>query len=355
SGIAMTRSLTRFQAALLGMTMLIAFGLLVVGVFVIGSRQWLWSDTFHLKAGFRQIRGVEPGTRVRVLGREAGEVETVELPATPSGDILLTFRLDAKVRHLIRGDASAQIVAEGMVGGRVVEIHPGSDEGDPVADGTMIASRPSMDVSDVLTGVGRTVAEANVALRDIRDGQGSIGKLLKEPEAYDRMVQLFDDGQRAVKSLRQNSDAIKALPIVRGYVRDAFKELVRPDCARNRRWFTEGDLFEPGHAVLTSQGKTRLDAIAPWVNGLKHDGSEVVVASFAGDSRDGDLARALTQKQAEAVTEYLTSQHSVQKMGWFSWSRRVIPLGLGSDPSPVEEKPALPAPRIEVIVFVPQK
>src|SRR5438132_7340832 len=109
---AVTRSLTRLQAVLLGAGVLAGLALATVGLFAVGSRQWLWSDSFHVRAGFRAINGVEAGTRVRVLGRDAGEVERVELPEAPSGDIVLHFRLDGRLRKLVRADASARIVAE---------------------------------------------------------------------------------------------------------------------------------------------------------------------------------------------------------------------------------------------------
>src|SRR5205814_3372266 len=101
--------------------------------------------------------------------------------------------------------------------------------------------------------------------------------------------------------------------IIRGYVTDAHKELVRPDCERNRKVFTESDLFDPGYAVLTAQGKQQLDEVAPWLEGLKHKGSEVVVVSYAHPSLDPEVARTLTFKQSKAVCDYLTTAHAVQK------------------------------------------
>ena len=145
----MNRSLSRWQAALLGLVVLAGLGLGGLGLFAVGSRQWLWSDTFHLQVGFKQVRGVEVGTRVRVLGKPAGEVVDVQFPSRPGGDVVLKLRLDAGVRHLVRADASAQIIGEGLVGGKVVEIQPGREESEPVADGAFIASR-SVDRKSVV-------------------------------------------------------------------------------------------------------------------------------------------------------------------------------------------------------------
>lgn len=346
NGVAVSRTLSRLQALILGVVVLTGLAVGAIGLFAVGSREWLWTESFHLRAGFRQIRGVEPGTRVRVLGKDAGEVEAVELPATPTGEVVLRLKIDGKLRHLVRADASAQIVAEGMVGGKVVEILPGGDAAEPVKDGATIASRPSTEITDVLGQVG-------ASLKNLGSGEGSLGKLLKEDDAYKELVQLLRQSRGTMASLKQNADALKGMPLVRNYVKDPQKALIRPDCERNRRWFHEADLFEPGHAVLTAGGKQRLGELVPWLEGLKHKGSEVVVASFAQPTTDTDTAGTLTQKQSEAVCEYLTGNYAVQKMGWFA-RRKVTPVGCGPEPSPVPESEPLPTPRVEVIVFVPQ-
>lgn len=352
----MSRSLSRVQAVLLGVAVLIGLGLATLGVFGVGSRHtaglpdflanWLAPNSFHLRAGFPKIHGVEVGTRVRVMGIEAGEVEAIERPKNPSGEVTLLLRIDGTQRDLIRADAVAQIVAEGMVGGKVVEIHPGSDAAEMVTNNAVIKTAPSVEVGDVLSQVNKTVQK-------ITDGEGSIGKFVREDEAYRDLLKLLQQGRKTLTSLQQNSDAIKGMPLVRSYVTDSFKELVRPDCERHRRAFAEADLFEPGHATLTAQGRRRLDDLAPWLEGLKHKGSEVVVATYAHPSLEAELGRTLTMKQSEAVCEYLTSTHGAQKLGWFS-RRRVLPLGLGVEPPPVVEKEKLPLPRVEVVVFVPQ-
>ena len=71
--------------------------------------------------------------------------------------------------------------------------------------------------------------------------------------------------KRLVTSVKQNSDAIKALPVVRSYVVDPNKELIRPDRKRLRQWLPENKLFQPGRAVLTDAGRKQLDTeTAEW-------------------------------------------------------------------------------------------
>jgi phospholipid/cholesterol/gamma-HCH transport system substrate-binding protein len=334
------------QAILLGLVVLLGLGLAGAGLFAIGNRQWLWSDTFHVQVGFKQVRGVELGTRVRVQGIDAGEVVAVLPPASPGGEVLLRLRIDGKLHHLVRADASAQIIGEGMIGGKVIDIHPGSDGAHPVADGDTIASRPTTELTDVLT-------QVDGALQDIRKSQGTLGKLLNDDQAHRELVGALRQLSGAAHSVQQDADALKDMPIVRNYVKDAHKLLVRPDCERNRQWFAEKDLFEPGHAVLTTQGRQQLDQLVPWLEGLKHKGSEVVVSSYADPTTDARSALTLTQKQSEAVVAYLKDHHAVQKMGWFT-RRKVTPIGLGGTPPPATDGDKLPVPRVDVLVFVPQ-
>lgn len=342
----MSRSLSRLQSILLGCIVLASLALASLGVFAVGDRQLLWGETFTVQVGFPRVRGVEAGTRVRVQGIDAGEVLRVELPDTPGQSVLLRLRLHSKFRHLVRQDASAQIVGESIVGGKVIEIDPGSAQAPPVAEGARLATRPTAELADVLS-------QFDTVLQGVRDGKGTLGKLVNDDKAHDELVGLLKVGRGTLASIKDDADALKSMPLVRSYVKDPQKLLVRPNCSVNRQVFAEGELFEPGNAILTTKGREALDRLAPWLEGLKHKGSDVVVASYAEPTVEMQLAQTLTQKQADAIVTYLKDKHSAHKMGWITW-RDVTPLGMGLNPPPVPEKEPLPLPRVEVLVFVPR-
>jgi len=337
-----SRPLSRWQAVLLGVVVVSAGGLGAAGLFLVGSRSWFAGDSFHVRSGFKAIQGIELGTRVRVQGMDAGEVVAIEPPATPGSDVVLRMRIDGKMRSLLRDDATVQIVSEGLIGGKVIEINPGSDRGEPVRDNAVLASRPTTDLTEVLS-------EVKTTLKDVRDGEGAVGK---------ELVGALQQTRATMETFEKTGNAVRKLPIVRGYDKDPQALLVRPDCERVRTVFAESDLFEPGHSALTTQGKQRLDAVADKLKGsLKHDGSDLVVVACTDPKASSShaLARTLTESQSTAVANYLKDHHSVQKAGWVTW-RDITPLGLGTDPYPGEERDVqLPAARIEVLVFVPQK
>lgn len=344
----MSRSLSYFQSLLLGLVVLLAVGLAGWGLFQVGQSQKLWGKTFDLRVGFPQIHGVEEGARVRVQGMDAGEVKEIERPQRPGETVVLRLRLDQKFRDLIRTDASAQIVSEGMLGGKVIEVDPGSVDAAAVPDDALIVSRRTVELATILN-------QTDEILSKVRKGEGTLGKLIHDDSAHAELVHFLKQGRGTMVSVKQNVDAIKEMPLVRSYVQDPQKLMVRPNCERNRWCFAEADLFEPGQAVLKEQGRKKLDEVAPKVNGLKHPGSEVVVAAYADPGRDPDYSQTLTQQQSKAVCDYLKKKHRVEDMGWWGWSTRpVTPFGCGVNPPPAPEKEQLPAARIEVLVFVPQ-
>jgi phospholipid/cholesterol/gamma-HCH transport system substrate-binding protein len=388
------QSLSRRQAGFLGILVVLGLFLATAGLFAVGNRQWMGGDAFTVRVGFQDIAGVEVGTRVRIQGINAGEVVAIEEPTLPSGDVTLVLRLNGRLRHLVGMDAKVQIQSEGMLAGRVVRIVPGSTGAEPIAEGARLPGEPAADLTEglakattklnhALTEVQGTLQEfrrgqgpagkltqdmsvaavkltnvldqVDTQLQQIQKGEGTFGKLAKSGDAYAEAVQGLKDVRHMVASVKQNSDAIKALPVIRSYVNDPNKELIRPECKRYRRWFRESDLFAPGSSILTDQGRNILDKSAPWVNEGKQNNHEVVIAGFSDAVQNPDFAQTLTQKQAEAVANYLRNSHSIHRTGWWWWSRRTVrAVGCGAQPSPVPEREPLPAARVEILVFVPQ-
>lgn len=357
----MSRSLSRWQALLLGLAVLAGTALGGVGLFVVGSRVWPGRHDLHVRVGFPEIRGVEVGTRVRLQGIDAGEVAEILPPDSPNGLVLLRLRVKGDYRHLVRVSSTVQIVAEGMLGGKVVEIRPPAvrpgqpaPQMDMAANDTLLAGEPSQELADV-------VAQLGEALKGVQQGQGTLGMLVKDPRAYEAVLALLQGSNEAVQkskdtmtAIQRDADALKRVPILGGYVEDPVALLVRPTLVRHRQVFDEADLFEPGRAVLTADGKEKLNGLAGWVEEHKVKGSEVVVVAYA-DPRKGEPKAALevTRQQSDAVLTHLKSNQKVQKTGWFS-SRKATALGMGVEPPPVKETETLPAARVEVVVFVPQ-
>ncbi|HKA06056.1 MAG TPA: MlaD family protein [Gemmataceae bacterium] len=393
----MTRSLTRQQSAVLGFVVVACLAIGVWGLFRVTGKSGMWRDGYELTVVAADAQDVEPGTTVRVRGVEAGRVVGVDYA---DDEVLINVRLDGKFRDKIYADSMAMVQTKGVLGVSVVDIKPGTSQSGPLAE-PVIHARPAPDLAEVTAKLSSVATRVDTVLKEVQEGNGTLPKLLKDDAIYKdlktasadtkSLVKNLDEtttalrgdaqrtlngvnesveavrgelgeiktfarnGQEAAVAIKQDAEAVKAMPIVRSYVEDHVATLVRPNCDRERVVYSSDEFFEAGTAILTDSGRTRLNECAAWLNWQHQKNSEVVVASFA-DPKSGVLtapgARVLTKKQAEAVAEYLKDR-GVHKMGYIT-RRKITPVGHGFDPSPVVEKDPLPTTRIEVILFIPR-
>lgn len=360
----MSQSLSRVQAMVLGIVVLLGLAVGGYGLFRVAGKQGLWTDTTELTVGFAEAHDITPGTVVRIRGVDAGQVVAVEYPDHDGADAAVTVRMkvDAKFAGRLFADASAVAHSTGIVGSQVIAVHPGNPATGPLTDGKLRA-KEAPSIAQAAGKLNEVADEVKGLVRDARGGSGSLGKLITDDRLYNDLAGLagdaramvkradgavgaveakvadvdkfVQDGRDALRSVRQGTDAVQKMPLIRGYVTDAAALLVRPDLKRDAMTFNVKDMFQPGTALLTDSGKFHLTNAAAWLK-ESSDKSELVVVGFCTPTEKGQTAASaaeLTKKQAEVALEHIKSSRS-HRTGWFS-SRKVTPLGLGFGPSPV--------------------
>ena len=170
---------------------LVLFG---IGMFLIGDRHQLFARHTEYHTEFANLSGLTKGAKVRVSGLDAGEVLTIEVPDSPAARFRLRFRIDARLRALVRSDSVVTIGREGVVGGTYLSVRPGSSQS-PQADAlaTIPSAEPTElsalltstaglldDVKDALKGVTSAVSNVNDVVVGLKEGRGTAGMLLSD-------------------------------------------------------------------------------------------------------------------------------------------------------------------------------
>jgi phospholipid/cholesterol/gamma-HCH transport system substrate-binding protein len=231
-----------------------------IGLFFIGDRRMLFSDTFEAYAEFSNLAGLENGAKVRVGGLDAGDVKEIKVPASPSARFRVRLRIREDLHPLIRLDSVASIQNDGLVGNKFIQVEAGTDQSPLVAAGGTIKSREPYDladmlqrmsetidlvtttitevkgqVEDALASISATAAEAQSLLTDlgkdardimlsthkitgdvnaivsgVRAGRGSIGKLFTDDTLFASTKSIVAEAQKAVANLREASEQAKA-------------------------------------------------------------------------------------------------------------------------------------------------
>lgn len=394
----MSQSLSRWQAVVLGLVVVGAVVLAGGALAHIATRQGVWADSFEITVGFTEAHDVGPGTAVRIRGVDAGQVMAIEYPTTdePGSVVTLRLRLDSRFEGRLYADATAQIHSTGLLGSRVIAVNPGTPRAGPRMDrclrplDTPDFAHTANQLRDAARRIDTTAAkigiaadEAHLLVKEVRTGKGTLSRLVNDDDLYHELkglakdsrgvvqranealgtvegevanVETFvADGRETLRSVRQGTDAMQRLPIVRSYVEDAATVLVRPTHHRDVMAYNTADLFEPGTAVLTAPGREHLSAAADWLKRVDNDNADVVIAALCDPHDPRQTAASageLTRKQAEVVLEFLKTA-KVHKIGLIS-RRTMTAIGLGFGPSPVIEADPLPSSYLQVLLFTPR-
>jgi len=428
-------------ARLAGVGVFVITGVLLfaVGLFMIGDRQMAFAKKFTIYTEFARITGLQPGAIVRVSGAKAGSVKEIIPPNRPSEKFKVKLEITEDLHPLVRTDSIASIETEGLVGGSFLSVGTGSDSAQPAPENSTIAGKEPFaiadllqqtsdtikkvnetiddlkgDVQDAVRSVGETVENTNQLINDvtddvktmasagaritqdaadiadsIRNGEGTIGKLVKDDELYRQAAaiaknteqiardardvveearkaltdlqskngpvqglvsnfkQTMDDARNAMAGFAENMEALKRNFFFRGFFNNrGFFNLADISPAQYRQglltkdgergvvriWLGAAVLFEPDPddpnvERLTDAGKMRLDsAIEPY---MPHLGNSVLVVEGYAQRGTKDEQFLRSRERASAARNYLIGKFRLnpQTIG-------VMPLGSDSAESP---------------------
>jgi phospholipid/cholesterol/gamma-HCH transport system substrate-binding protein len=210
---------------------------------ILGGRNF-FTPGYHLKAEFNNLQDVKVGDVVKMAGYPIGRVEKMRL-GTNKVEVTLKLNKDAPVHT----DSIATIKPQGLLGQSFISIDFGTPGAPRLEDGQLIASAEQPDISailakldDVATGVQNltrtfsgdkidnilgplvsfmkennprlTAILANIQAisTQIKDGQGTVGKLIYDDSLYATAQQTLTNVQDALSEVKLTvADAHKAV------------------------------------------------------------------------------------------------------------------------------------------------
>ena len=138
------------KLARLGAFIVGTLAILAAGVFIIGSKEYLFRSTYQLKAQFDNVAGLAEGADVQVGGVHSGTVTDIVLPKKPGEKVTVLMEVAKSTHEIIKQDSVASIETAGVLGNQFVAISFGSAGQADVKDGEIIRSDPPLQASDLL-------------------------------------------------------------------------------------------------------------------------------------------------------------------------------------------------------------
>jgi phospholipid/cholesterol/gamma-HCH transport system substrate-binding protein len=322
------------RVARLGAFIIATLAILVAGIFIIGDRQFLFSNTYRLKTQFSTVVGLDEGAEVRVGGVHSGSVRKIELPKSPTDKITVLMDVQRSTHDIIKQDSVAAIQTEGLLGNEYVSISFGSAQGLNVRDGDTITSQPPLVIADLIAKTdvildsskaaidNTTVATANLKsiTRKIDDGQGTIGELINDKKMYTELDQTtvgmrdtVVHAQAGVADFQENMEALKQNFLLRGYfkkrgyedstdlAKDEITTLPEASPLKTFTYEPKGLFDQIDTAKLKNQNS--LNDAGKFLAGNEFGVAVIVV--YSGMTGDAQKDLVLTQARAAVVRAYL--------------------------------------------------
>ena len=343
------------RAARLGAFIVATLAILVLGIFIIGGKQYLFSSTYQLKAQFDNVVGLDAGGDVRVGGVHSGTIRNIVLPHKPGEKVTVIMDLGKSTHEIIKQDSVATIETEGLLGNQFLAISFGSSGSGEVRNGDLIASQPPLEMSDLfqktsdildssqqaIQNATRATANLDSISAKIDKGEGTAGALVNDKALYTNlerttaaMRDTMAQAETGVTDFQENMEAMKHNFFLRGYFKSrgyedsaelAKNEIERLPLGTPAKQFTYSakQLFDKQDSAKLKNQKS-LNAGGEFL--ANNQFAFAVVVASAGMEGDTQKDLVLTEARAMVVREYL-----VENFGFDDSQLRTLGMGKQAD------------------------
>jgi phospholipid/cholesterol/gamma-HCH transport system substrate-binding protein len=98
------------------------------------------------------------------------------------------------VKKFIKRDSKAKVISEGLIGNKILDITPGSENELSINDGDLIESIRPIEAEDILKSLKETGDNASIITRDVANivskvdqGDGTLGQLINNKSMYNNI------------------------------------------------------------------------------------------------------------------------------------------------------------------------
>ncbi len=202
------------RQARVGIVVVLGFIVFVLGLFAIGNRTFLFSNTVIVKSRFTQVAGLQEGAPVQYQGVNVGRVSDVQLPSAPGERIVVSMRISLRAQHLIRKNTLAQIKSDGLVGEQIIVLASAEGSSDPVEEEDYLPGVDPFDLFEITDKALASVEDFERAanafeqiMLDVQRGEGTLGKIVYDPTLYDELVATTNETRTILNSLSTSAEA----------------------------------------------------------------------------------------------------------------------------------------------------
>ena len=205
-----------------GIMLFITLLIFAFGLTLIGKEVPLFSRKFKLITYLDNASGIKVASQVMLAGVEVGLVDKVYFKPEMRR-VAVEMKISYAYQKMIREDSIAYVKTMGALGDKYIDISIGSPHLAELKNNDSVQGKTGMEIerlidraTDTLTNIDRISQTMNKVTTDIRDGKGTVGKLIIDDRLHNELIELttkMTTGPGTIASLLNKEDVYNNIKI----------------------------------------------------------------------------------------------------------------------------------------------
>lgn len=190
--------ISRSNLVKLGIIVVSGLLIFIVAIYYLGRQQNVFRSGITIHTEFRDIKGLQSGNNVRFLGTNAGYVAAIRLMSDTS--VRVSMVIDHAITDFIREDSKVEIQNDGIMGSKIIVIHPGTIAARNIRPNSVLPSVSTLSIEEIFSSLEQTIdyttqAAGNLLMvsDEILQGKGLLPKLMNDEQLVQKFDQISDN------------------------------------------------------------------------------------------------------------------------------------------------------------------
>lgn len=170
---------------------------------------------------FDDAEGLRGGQPVALQGVSIGNVQSVRVTPDPKhadAPVEVIMRITKRFAPLVRRDAKATIMTQGVLGEAFVDLDNHGATGPPIVEGSVLPSTNAPGLQDVVRSSQSTLQNLDILVKrmdrivaNAEQGKGTVGELLNDPTLVNKANSFLDQLQALLNGVNNGKGTIGKL------------------------------------------------------------------------------------------------------------------------------------------------
>jgi phospholipid/cholesterol/gamma-HCH transport system substrate-binding protein len=191
------------HAVIVGLFVSLGLLFFIGGILMVGNLRGTFKNKMEIVSIFEDVSGLQKGSNVWFSGVKIGTVSSVNFFGKSQVQVII--KIETKSQQYIRKDAMVKLSSDGIIGNKILIIYGGTEHAPQVTEGDTLLVEKTFSSEDMINTLQENnknflaiTSDFKVISKSLAEGEGTIGKLIKEDEIYTNI-------NAAIASLRVSS------------------------------------------------------------------------------------------------------------------------------------------------------